>query len=418
MNRTLSASVLLAASVATAIVPAANAGELFLLGLVPFSYATDASNDGRVVVGYDPQSYWYWTRETGVVQLIGSTVPPGNSVGGSANISADGRFMSVSTLQGKPLKAEGTIYDIQLSEFAPIGNDGFHCDGERNSIWGMSNDKRYSCGLMEQAQCNAIAYVRDETTGVRTNLGTLYFYKPSRANAVSDNGGTVCGWNDDYVGWRQGAVWVRNAQGTYVQTNLASGGFKMNEAGVVSGTGQWVYGIGRSGFNSANVYRWSQATGLQQLGSSPVPGATGYPVAANFDGTKVLCFFGVQGSSGSYLWTQENGYVSVAALAAQAGVTIPDGWQLSLVLGMSDDAQTIVGTAFGPNGTSPFVLDLRPTAQPCPADLNGDDTVGAQDLAVLLGSWDSFGGPADLNGDGAIGAQDLAILLGAWGACP
>ena len=418
MIRSTSACLLLATSASLLSTTQADAGELFLLGLVPYSYATDASNDGRVVVGYDPQSYWYWTRETGVVQLIGSTVPPGNSVGGSANISADGRFMSVSTLQGKPLKAEGTIYDIQFSEFAPIGNDGFHCDSERNSIWGMSNDKRYSCGLMEQAQCNPIAYVRDETTGVRTNLGTIYFYKPSRANAVSDNGGTVCGWNDDYIGFRQGAVWVRNAQGTYVQTNLASGSIKMNEAGVVSGNGQWVYGIGRSGFSSANVYRWSQATGLQQLGSSPVPGATGYPVAANFDGTKVLCFFGVQGSSGSYLWTQENGFVSVAALAAQAGVTIPDGWQLSLVLGMSEDAQTIVGTAFGPNGTSPFILDLRASAQPCPADLDGNRDVGAPDLAVLLSAWGSFGSPADLNGDGAIGAQDLAVLLSAWGACP
>jgi uncharacterized membrane protein len=418
MNRTLPASVLLAASVATTIASPADAGGLFLLGLVSQSYATDASDDGRVVVGYDTQSYWYWTRETGVVQLIGTTVPPGNSVGGSANVSADGRYMSVSTLQGKPLKAEGTIYDIQWSEFTPIGNDGFNCDGERNSIWGMSNDKRSTCGLLEQAFCDARAFVRDETTGVRTNLDTLYFYKPSRANAVSDNGGTVCGWNDDYSGWRQGAVRVRNAQGTSVQTNLASGGFKMSEAGVVSGNGQWVYGIGRSGFNSANVYRWSQATGVQQLGTSPVPGATGYPVAANFDGTKVLCFSGVMGSAGSYLWTQENGYGSVAALAAQAGVTIPAGWQLSLVLGMSEDAQTIVGTAFGPNGTSPFVLDLRPTAQPCPADLNGDDTVGAQDLAALLGAGDSFGGPADLNGDGAIGAQDLAILLSAWGACP
>ena len=113
-----------------------------------FSYATYASDDGRVVVGYDTQSYWYWTRETGVVQLIGTTVSPGNSVGGSANISGDGRYMSVSTLQGKPLKAEGTIYDIEWSEFTPLGNDGFHCDGERNSVWGMSRDKRYTCGLM------------------------------------------------------------------------------------------------------------------------------------------------------------------------------------------------------------------------------------------------------------------------------
>ncbi|MEY3142746.1 MAG: hypothetical protein RLY21_1239 [Planctomycetota bacterium] len=418
MIRSTSACLLLATSASLLSATAADAGELFLLGLVPQSYATDASDDGRVVAGYDTQSYWYWTRDTGVVQLTGSTVPPGNSVGGSANISGDGRYLSVSTLQGKPLKAEGTIYDIEWSEFTPHGNDGFHCDSERNSIWGMSSDKRYTCGLMEQAQCNAIAYVRDDVTGVRTNLGTLYFYKPSRANAVSDNGGTVCGWNDDYVGWRQGAVWVRNAQGTYVQTNLSAGAIKMSEAGVVSGNGQWVYGIGRSNYASAGVYRWSQATGVQPLGNSPVPGATGYPVAANADGTKVLCFFGPMGAAGSYLWTQENGYVPVSALAVQAGVTIPPGWQLNMVLGMSEDAQTIVGTAFGPNGTSPFVLDLRATAQPCPADLDGNGEVGAPDLALLLGAWDTFGGAADLNGDGAVGAPDLAVMLGAWGACP
>jgi len=418
MNRTLSASVLLAASFSPCLASTAHAGELFLLGLVPFSYATDASDDGRVVVGYDTQSYWYWTRDEGVVQLTGVTVPPGNSVGGSANVSGDGRYMSVSTLQGKPAKAEGTIYDIQWGELTPLGNDGFHCDGERNSVWGMSRDKRFTCGLFEEAFCTARAYVRDDTTGVRTNLGTLYFYKPSRANDVSFDGGLVCGWNDDYTGFRQGAVWRRNAQGTYVQTNLAAGALKMNEAGVVSGNGEWAYGIGRSGYANAGVYRWSQATGLQPLGTSPVPGATGYPVAANHDGTKVLCFFGAIGSAGAYLWSQESGYVSIADLAAQAGVEIPPGWQLQQALGMSEDALTIVGTAYSSFGSSPFVLDLRQGAKPCPADLNGDGEVGAPDLATLLSSWDFFGGPADLNGDGIVGAPDLAALLSAWGACP
>ena len=53
---------------------------------------------------------------------------------------------------------------------------------------------------------------------------------------------------------------------------------------------------------------------------------------------------------------------------------------------------------------------------PCPADINGDRDVGAQDLAILLGAWDTSA--VDLNGDGIAGAQDLAIMLGAWGACP
>jgi hypothetical protein len=87
---------------------------------------------------------------------------------------------------------------------------------------------------------------------------------------------------------------------------------------------------------------------------------------------------------------------------------------------MTDDALTITGYALrvGDLAWSPFVLDLRPTPQPCPADLDGNREVGAPDLAVVLSAWDSFGGPADLNGDGAVGAQDLAVLLSAWGACP
>lgn len=53
---------------------------------------------------------------------------------------------------------------------------------------------------------------------------------------------------------------------------------------------------------------------------------------------------------------------------------------------------------------------------PCPADLNGDGSVGAADLAILLGSWGG-GGAADFDG-GGVGSSDLAILLGSWGPCP
>ena len=48
-----------------------------------------------------------------------------------------------------------------------------------------------------------------------------------------------------------------------------------------------------------------------------------------------------------------------------------------------------------------------------PGDLNGDGQVNGEDLAVLLGSWNT---PAnDLDGDGNVSGSDLAILLGNWG---
>lgn len=50
-------------------------------------------------------------------------------------------------------------------------------------------------------------------------------------------------------------------------------------------------------------------------------------------------------------------------------------------------------------------------------DLDGDGSVNAADLSILLGAWGPCAGncPADLNGDGQVGAADLGALLGAWG---
>jgi hypothetical protein len=56
-------------------------------------------------------------------------------------------------------------------------------------------------------------------------------------------------------------------------------------------------------------------------------------------------------------------------------------------------------------------------AVPCPADLNGDGQVNAEDLAILLSNFGGTG-VGDINGDGAVGAQDLAALLNAFGPCP
>jgi hypothetical protein len=50
-----------------------------------------------------------------------------------------------------------------------------------------------------------------------------------------------------------------------------------------------------------------------------------------------------------------------------------------------------------------------------PADLDGDGSVDASDLAILIGAWGQSGSAADIDGDGVVGASDLAQLIGAWG---
>jgi len=55
----------------------------------------------------------------------------------------------------------------------------------------------------------------------------------------------------------------------------------------------------------------------------------------------------------------------------------------------------------------------------CPADLDGDGTVGVSDLLALLASWGPCKGcPADLDGNGNVGVPDLLALLANWGPCP
>lgn len=62
-----------------------------------------------------------------------------------------------------------------------------------------------------------------------------------------------------------------------------------------------------------------------------------------------------------------------------------------------------------------FELSGTPIGNAIFADLDGDGSVSAPDLAILLGAWGAGSCVADLDGDGLVDASDLAILLGSWG---
>ncbi|MEE8156178.1 MAG: hypothetical protein V3T53_14590 [Phycisphaerales bacterium] len=87
-----------------------------------------------------------------------------------------------------------------------------------------------------------------------------------------------------------------------------------------------------------------------------------------------------------------------------------------LVLGTSPaidgDEVAFGGVAVGGEGIYASVPDPG-------ADLDGDGSVGASDLLILLVNWGRCGDcddcPADLNGDCTVGAADLLILLANWG---
>ena len=76
----------------------------------------------------------------------------------------------------------------------------------------------------------------------------------------------------------------------------------------------------------------------------------------------------------------------------------------------------IEGGAF-PNRYS-AAASCAPILPDCPADLDGDGTVGIADLLLLLAAWGTDpGGPPDLDGDGNVGVPDFLILFANWGPC-
>lgn len=97
------------------------------------------------------------------------------------------------------------------------------------------------------------------------------------------------------------------------------------------------------------------------------------------------------------------------------GTSTGGSFELSGTIGQADAGAAITGGSFAVVGG---FWAGGAMASSCPADLNGDGTVDAADLATMLGAWGpNPGSPADLNDDGVVNAADLATLLGAWGLC-
>lgn len=76
-----------------------------------------------------------------------------------------------------------------------------------------------------------------------------------------------------------------------------------------------------------------------------------------------------------------------------------------------------VGSPDGSSGTGMVMVSCDPVGEPCPGDLNGDNTVDGGDIGLLLSVFGSDDAAADLNGDGVVDGGDLGSLLSGFGPC-
>jgi probable HAF family extracellular repeat protein len=155
------------------------------------------------------------------------------------------------------------------------------------------------------------------------------------------------------------------------------------------------------GYSKSSAFRWTQATGMVDIGSLPATTITeAYDVSA--DGAIVIGrSIGNPNRQGpqSFLWREGHPMMNLAdVLTEELGVDL-DGWFLT-AYAISADGSTIVGQAF--DGLTLYYPFIAVIGDRCleSFDLDADGATTAEDVYLALAE------PSDLNNDGFVDAWD------------
>jgi uncharacterized membrane protein len=349
----------------------ASAGIFYDVG-VAGGQLTSLSHNGRVAAGVAGASAWRWNKDRGAVTLTGFVASNGMSSWGqpaagaytdSSGNSVAALAYSNSDLLGGPVVIGGypggVGFDTSLSEAYDVSDAGV------------------AVGLAYDAQSNAIAFRWTAAEGM-TRLTVNRPANYSRANAISADGSTIIGWNDQDNGNRTGVIWQNG-----IPLDLVDAlGNPVGEALAVNSDGSVVVGTGYNNPDTggSEAWRWTTATGVQGIGCIDNFGCgPAYAFAVSDDGNVIVGASGFGFDRSATIWTPVTGMQALTDYVTAQGVTIPDGWALKSGGGVSADGKTIAGWGLGPVSLGSFVIDLHGN-EPREAVLEAHGTVNWNDL--------------------------------------
>jgi probable HAF family extracellular repeat protein len=219
--------------------------------------------------------------------------------------------------------------------------------------------------------------------------------------------GTVVGTAANASGGVRAVTWAPN--GTITDLGVPSGatgsyGLNINDGGVVVGTSP-----------ATKAYVWRPTSGWLRL---PDAGFKASAYDINNAGWIVGWIDQAPWETVPAVWSPSGQLFNIAALVDQNRFYFSNDF--SIPIAISETNLIVVrGYDFTVSG-DPVVIIFRVGIEDnCPADLDGDNSVGGDDLGIMLGAWGPApGNAADLDGNGAVDADDLGRLLAAWGPCP
>ncbi len=311
--------------------------------------ATSASSDGSVVVGDNGGQNFMWTEGSGVV-LIGGVAPQG--FGGQAAVSGDGTLISATRINPSTNLGELSSYNVATQTWTSHGALDSSSGSSASSAWGMSSNGLTIVGLgwINAGSAHAIKWT---AAGGVEDLGSSVSGRSTRANAANSDGSIIAGWQDSPSGFRQGAIWTNGVQNLITHAN----GDRATEAGAISADGVWTCG-GQGFSNDFQAWKWSDATGIIDIGPAPTSGWRGAATGLTADGSKAVGFYRPWPAPATFgrgfIHTELDGMLDLTDLAITLGNDL-QGAILALPLGISDDGSTVVGVT---NSGQGFVLRI------------------------------------------------------------
>ena len=313
--------------------------------------ATSLSRNGRIAAGSAGGSAWRWAKDRGTVTVTGFSGSNGmNSWGqpvAGAWLNPDGDEVAALAYSNSDLVGGPVVIG------AYPGSSGV--DGFLSEAYDVS-DAGIAVGLAYDETGNPIAFCWSAPEGM-TRLVANRPANAARANAISTDGSTIAGWNDQDDGYRSGVIW----QDGIALDLLDAGGNPVGEALATNHDGSVVVGSGAATANGIEAWRWTAATGVQPIGFVGTMGQA-FAFGVSDDGNVVVGASGSGFDRDAVIWTPDSGMVLLADYLAANDVVVPEGWRLSSASAVSADGRTIAGwgLAPAPAGLASWLVDLHP----------------------------------------------------------
>jgi len=310
-----------------------------------FSYATDISGDGSIIIG-DGGFFGYkyhtfrWTEAGGMV--------PMGDMSGTNSCSAFGISSDGSTAVGYCRQTVGARWTAFTWSQDNLGVGQFV---QLNPLTGGTSTSAFAAsdnGSIVVGNAEGVDDSRSYSRAVLWNQGQIQdlvaqdrqFTTLSSATGVSSDGSVVVGWQsqDQTLQTNHAFRWTAGSGMVDLMTNATADilAYQTSEANDVSADGNVV--VGMLGYY-AGAFRWTAATGMVDLGYLDSSNDTvAHGVSA--DGSIVVGQSGVDGGSyHAFSWTLEGGMIDLGTLTggtqSYANAITDDG---TLIVGSSDNA--------------------------------------------------------------------------------